>query len=97
MCSTCITTQTAIRRTNIDHNLGDLPFTGIALDSNTGDLFISTDLGVDTLPSSGSTWVPAGVGLPPVATYGLTIDASAGSSTPPRTAAVPGACNCNRL
>jgi hypothetical protein len=62
---------------NIDHNLGDEPITGIALDSNTGDLFVSTDFGVDTLPSGGSMWVPAGVGLPPVVTFGLTIDSSA--------------------
>ena len=63
--------------TNIDKNLGDQPVTGIAYDSNTGDLFISTDFGVDTLPSVGSMWVPAGVGLPLVATYGLTIDSGA--------------------
>ena len=63
--------------TNIDHNLGDEPITGIALDSNRGDLFVSTDFGVDMLPSGGSTWSPAGGGLPPVATYGLTIDSSA--------------------
>ncbi len=63
--------------TNIDHNIGDQPITGIALDSITGDLFVSTDFGVDTLPSGGSTWAPAGVGLPPVATFGLTIDSNA--------------------
>jgi hypothetical protein len=63
--------------TNIDHNLDDQPITGIALDSKTGDLFVSTDFGVDMLPSGGSTWAPAGVGLPLVATYGLTIDSSA--------------------
>jgi hypothetical protein len=63
--------------TNIDHNLGDEPITGIALDSITGDLYVSTDFGVDLLPSGGSMWVPAGVGLPPVVTFGLTIDSSA--------------------
>jgi hypothetical protein len=62
--------------TNIDNNLGDQPITGIALDSN-GDLYVSTDFGVDMLPLGGSTWAPAGVGLPPVATYGLTIDSNA--------------------
>src|SRR5207244_7282534 len=35
--------------TNLDNNLGDEPITGIALDSKTGDLFVSTDFGVDTL------------------------------------------------
>ncbi len=62
---------------NIDHNIGDQPITGIALNSNTGDLFVSTDFGVDMLASGGITWTPAGSGLPPVATYGLTIDSSA--------------------
>jgi hypothetical protein len=59
--------------TNIDGtNLGDQPVTGIAYDSVTGNLFISTDFGV--LVRSGTTWVPAASGLPPVATYGLTLD-----------------------
>jgi hypothetical protein len=63
--------------TNIDHNLGDEPITDVALDSNTGNLFISTDFGVNMLESGGSTWTPAGGSLPPVATYGLTIDSNA--------------------
>jgi hypothetical protein len=63
--------------TNIDYNLGDEPITDIALDSQTGNLFISTDFGVNMLTSGGSTWASAGVGLPPVATYGLTIDSTA--------------------
>jgi hypothetical protein len=63
--------------TNIDGGnppggLGDQPVTGIAYDSVTGNLFISTDFGV--LARSGSSWVPAASGLPPVATYGLTFD-----------------------
>jgi hypothetical protein len=62
--------------TNIDHNLGDEPITDIALDSQTGNLFISTDFGVNVLTSGGSTWAPAAGGLPPVATYGLTIDST---------------------
>jgi hypothetical protein len=60
--------------TNIDHNLGDEPITDIALDSQTGNLFISTDFGVNILPSGGTQWVPAASGLPPAAVYGLTID-----------------------
>jgi len=63
--------------TNLDNNLGDEPITGIALDSNTGDLFVSTDFGVNILKSGGSMWTPAGGSLPPVATYGLTIDSNA--------------------
>src|SRR5438477_2373839 len=62
--------------TNIDKNLGDEPITDIAYDSVTGNLFVSTDFGVDILPSGGSTWVPAASGLPPVAVYGLTLDST---------------------
>jgi hypothetical protein len=60
--------------TNIDNNLGDEPITGIAYDSNTGDLFVSTDFAVNVLTPGSTTWVPASSGLPPVATYGLTFD-----------------------
>ena len=63
--------------TNIDNNLGDEPITDVALDSKTGDLFVSTDFGVNMLKSGGSTWTPAAASLPPVATYGLTIDSNA--------------------
>jgi len=62
--------------TNIDNNLGDEPITDIAYDSVTGNLFVSTDFGVDILPSAGSTWVPVASGLPPVAVYGLTLDST---------------------
>lgn len=63
--------------TNLDYNLGDEPVTDIALDSKTGDLFVSTDFGVDMLKSGGTTWTPAAGSLPPVAVYGLTIDSNA--------------------
>ncbi len=63
--------------TNIDNNLGDEPITDIALDSKTGDLFVSTDFGVDMLKSGATTWTPAAGSLPPVAVYGLTIDSNA--------------------
>jgi transposase-like protein len=59
--------------TKIDHNLGDEPITDIVVDTN-GDLYISTDFGVWTLPNGTTTWVPASTGLPTVAVYGLTID-----------------------
>ena len=62
---------------NLDYNLGDEPITDIALDAKTGDLFASTDFGVATLKKGTTTWVPAAAGLPPVATYGLTIDSNA--------------------
>ena len=63
--------------TNLDYNLGDQPITDIALDSNTGDLFVATDFGVNTLRASDTKWVPAAGSLPPVAVYGLTIDSNA--------------------
>ena len=63
--------------TNMDNNLGDEPITGIALDSVTGDLFVSTDFGVDMLKKNSGQWVPAAGSLPPVAVYGLTIDSNA--------------------
>jgi hypothetical protein len=62
---------------NMDNNLGDEPVTGIALDSDTGNLYISTDFGVDMLVPGVGQWRPAGANLPPVATYGLTIDSDA--------------------
>jgi hypothetical protein len=62
--------------TNIDKNLGDEPITDIALDSQTRNLFISTDFGVNILTSGGTSWVPAASGLPPVEVYGLTIDST---------------------
>ena len=67
--------------TNIDNNLGDQPITGIAYDSVSGTLFVSTDFGVDALDlaHSSTTWVQAGTALPPVAVWGLTIDSSAGA------------------
>jgi hypothetical protein len=63
--------------TNLDKNLSDQPITGLALDANTGDLFVSTDFGVNMLRSGETQWVPAAGSLPPVAVYGLTIDSNA--------------------
>ena len=62
---------------DLSYNLGDQPITGIARDEVTGNLFVSTDFGVDALPSGGTTWVPAGSNLPPVAVYGLSINSGA--------------------
>ena len=58
---------------NIDYDLGDQPITDVALDTN-GDLYASTDFGVDVLSKGTTAWVPASTGLPSVAVYGLTID-----------------------
>jgi hypothetical protein len=70
------TTHTATW-TNRDYNLGDQPITDIALDAHSGDLFVSTDFGVNTLRAGGTQWVPAAGSLPPVAVYGLAIDSTA--------------------
>ena len=58
---------------NIDYDLGDQPITDVAFDTN-GDLYASTDFGVDVLSKGTTAWVPASTGLPSVAVYGLTID-----------------------
>ncbi len=57
--------------------LGDQPITDIAVDWNTGDVFVSTDFGVFVRKSGNTTWHPAAGSLPPVAVYGLTIDVNA--------------------
>ncbi len=58
--------------TDLSYNLGDLPATGIARDSQSKALYVSTDFGVITLPAGGNSWSTAGSNLPPVAVYGLT-------------------------
>jgi hypothetical protein len=63
--------------TDISHDLGDVPVTGIALDSQTGDLYASSDFGVAQLASGATSWVAASPGLPTVTVYGLTIVPSA--------------------
>jgi hypothetical protein len=55
-------------------NLGDQPITDIAVDWNTGDVYVSTDFGVFSRKSGDTDWQEAGTGLPPVAVYGLTIN-----------------------
>lgn len=62
--------------TNLDAGLGpmgDLPVTDLVRDDESGDLYAATDFGVLILPSGGSTWTDAGVGLPNVEVAGLTI------------------------
>jgi len=63
--------------TDLSFNLGDQPITDVVFDDETGDLYASTDFSVLRLEDGGSAWVEAATGLPPVATYGLTIDSSA--------------------
>ena len=70
------TTKTATW-TDISHDLGDVPITGIQADAQTGDIYASTDFGVFELAHGSSSWTLAAPGLPPVTVYGLTIDSSA--------------------
>ena len=64
--------------TDISNDLGDQPITDLAFDGATGDLYASTDWGVDVLSpaASDTTWGPASTGLPMVAVYGLTFNSS---------------------
>jgi hypothetical protein len=59
--------------TDISYDLGDQPINDAVLDAATGDVYVSTDFGVDRLPSGSTTWVQAADGLPPAAVSGLTI------------------------
>ncbi|MFL5628248.1 MAG: exo-alpha-sialidase, partial [Ktedonobacteraceae bacterium] len=61
---------------DISNNLGDAPITGIAYDSQLGDLYIATDFGVQLLQAHKTAWVNAAPGLPMVAVYSLTISVS---------------------
>ncbi|MBP7570753.1 MAG: exo-alpha-sialidase [Acidobacteria bacterium] len=59
--------------TSIDWDLDDLPLNDVALDSVTGDLYVSNDFGVLRLASGGNAWVMAGAGMPLVEVASLTI------------------------
>jgi hypothetical protein len=67
-------THVATWSSDLASNLGDQPITGIAVDWNTGDVYVSTDFGVFVRLSGNTTWQPAAGSLPPVAVYGLTLD-----------------------
>ncbi len=63
--------------TDRSYDIGDQPVTALRRDDPSGDLYASTDFGVLRLPAGGTNWITAATGLPPVATYGLTIDTTA--------------------
>ena len=67
-------THTATWSSDLASNLGDQPITDIAVDWNTGDVYVSTDFGVFVRLNGNTTWQPAAGSLPPVAVYGLTLD-----------------------
>ncbi len=58
---------------DLSYNLGDQPITGVAYDSMTGNVYVSTDFGVAKLRSGGTRWTKAAQGLPFVAVYSLTL------------------------
>ena len=59
--------------TRIDWDLDDLPLNDVALDSVTGDVYVSNDFGVLRLAGGGRSWVMAGTGMPLVEVASLTI------------------------
>jgi len=59
--------------TNISYDLGDQPINDAVLDVATGDVYVSTDFGVDRLQNGSNTWIQAADGLPQAAVSGLTI------------------------
>jgi hypothetical protein len=64
--------------TDRSHDLGDQPVTDVAYDAMTGDLYASTDFGVNRLVEGTTTWIPAADGLPRVSVYQIVL---AGSGT----------------
>ena len=62
--------------TDISHNLGDQPVTGIAEDEVSGAVFAATDFGVLELAAGATSWTRAGTGLPLDSVFGLTISHS---------------------
>jgi hypothetical protein len=64
--------------TDRSHDLGDQPVTDVAYDATTGDLYASTDFGVNRLVEGTTTWIPAADGLPRVSVYQIVL---AGSGT----------------
>jgi hypothetical protein len=61
---------------DISYDLGDQPITGVAYNSQTGNIYIATDFGVDLLHKAAHSWGTAAKGLPMTATYGLTLSES---------------------
>ncbi len=59
--------------TNITYDLGDQPINDAVLDTDTGNIFVSTDFTVLLLEKGTQTWVPAADGLPTAAVSGLTL------------------------
>ncbi len=61
---------------DISYDLLDQPVNDAVLDVASGDLYVSTDFGVDRLVDGTQTWVPAADGLPTVTVSGLPLAAA---------------------
>ena len=61
---------------DISHNLGDQPITGVAYDSISGTIYVSTDFGIAAVKAGGSYWRPAATGLPVATVAGITLSES---------------------
>jgi hypothetical protein len=59
--------------TDLSHDWGDLPATDVAVDTQSGYVYASSDFGVSVLPAGTEHWVLAGTGMPNVEVAGLTI------------------------
>jgi hypothetical protein len=59
--------------TDISFDLLDQPINDVVLDVATGDVYASTDFGVDRLAAGSHTWLPASDGLSQAAASGLTL------------------------
>jgi hypothetical protein len=58
---------------DISYDLLDQPVNDVVLDVATGDVYASTDFGVNRLAAGTQTWLPASEGLPQAAASGLTL------------------------
>lgn len=70
------TTHTATF-TDISHDIGDQPVTGIAEDEVSGAVFAATDFGVLELAAGANSWTRAGTGLPLDSVFALTVSHTA--------------------
>ena len=59
--------------TNISYDIGDQPVNDSVIDTDTGDIYVSTDFSVFRLQPGGESWTPVATGLPMAAVSGLTL------------------------
>ena len=67
--------------TNISYDFGDQPVLDSVFDDATGDVYVSTDFGVDRLVQGTTTWVQAADGMPFVSVPSLTLFAGKNHGT----------------